>query len=126
MSKTSYRAEFFTAADHACRLFEADTPEQALQLARQFYDDDIIELDFRSYDDIEPLDQIQICNSSGRTVATWESADFRLRRAAPKLLEACQKALSEIERLEAASGVAADDRLIVAMGEAIAMAIPPA
>ena len=32
----TYRAEFFTAADYAIRNFEAETPEQALELARQF------------------------------------------------------------------------------------------
>jgi hypothetical protein len=34
---TTYRAEFFTSADYAVRNFEAETPEQALQLARQFF-----------------------------------------------------------------------------------------
>ena len=38
MTTTTYRAEFFTAADYAVRSFEAETPEQALQLARQFFD----------------------------------------------------------------------------------------
>ena len=32
------RAEFFTATDYAVRSFEAETPQQALELARQFYD----------------------------------------------------------------------------------------
>ena len=34
----TYRAEFFTAADFAARDFTADTPQEALQLAREFYD----------------------------------------------------------------------------------------
>jgi hypothetical protein len=45
MTKT-YRAEFITAADYAVRTFEAETPQQALQMARQFYDDNLVELDF--------------------------------------------------------------------------------
>jgi hypothetical protein len=81
-------AEFFTAADQACRMFEAASPAEALQLACQFYDDNLVQLDFRSTDGIEPLDQIQICNPNGHTVAIWESVEFRLRRAAPKLLDA--------------------------------------
>ena len=32
MTTTTYRAEFFTAADYAFRNFEAETPEQALEL----------------------------------------------------------------------------------------------
>ena len=89
MTKT-YRAEFFTAADYAFHDFEADTPEQALQLARQFYDDNLIELDFRSYDDNAGLDQIQIWDSERGTLAAWESDDCRLRKAAPELLSALQ------------------------------------
>ena len=90
MSASTYTAEFFTAADQACRMFEAASPEEALHLARQLYDQNLGELDFRSHDGIEPLDQIQICDSAGHTAATWESDDFRLRRAAPKLLDALQ------------------------------------
>jgi hypothetical protein len=84
----TYKAEFFTAADYAFSNFEAETPEQALQLARQFYDDNLIELDFRSYDDNAGLDQIQIWERG--TLATWESDDFRLRQAAPELLAGLQ------------------------------------
>ena len=65
----SFRAEFFTAADYAFHHFEADTPEQALQLARQFYDDNLIELDFRSHEDNAGLDQIQIWDSGRGTLA---------------------------------------------------------
>jgi hypothetical protein len=70
MTTTTYRAEFFTAADYAWRDFEAETLEQALQLARQFYDDDLGDLDFRSYDDNAGLDQIQIWHRERGTLAT--------------------------------------------------------
>ena len=86
MTKT-YRAEFFTAADYAVRNFEADTPEEALQQARRFYDDDSGELDFRSYDDNAGLDQIQIWDNERGTLASWESDDYRLRKAASELLK---------------------------------------
>ena len=90
---TMYRAEFFTAADYAARDFEAETADQALELARRFYDDDIEELDFRSYDDNATLDQIDIWSTeqcanmrkiSCRAVS-WQSDEFRLRQAAPQL-----------------------------------------
>jgi hypothetical protein len=88
MTTTTYKAGFFTAADYAFRNFEAETPDHALQLARQFYEEDIGELDFRSYDDNAGLDQIQIWDSQRGTLASWESDDHRLRRAAPQLLTA--------------------------------------
>jgi hypothetical protein len=89
----TYRAEFFTAADYASRDFAADTPEQALQLARRFYDEDIGELDFRSNDDNAGLDLIQIWDSKRGTLATWESDEYRLRNAAPELLAALNRIL---------------------------------
>lgn len=87
MTKT-YRAEFFTVADYAVRNFEAETPEQALELARRFYEDNIIDLDFRSYDDIEPLDQIEVWDQKTGKRASWQSDDYRLRKAAPDLYKA--------------------------------------
>jgi hypothetical protein len=88
MRTTTYRAEFFTAADYAQRDFEAASPEEALQLARQFFEDNLIELDFRSYDDNAGIDQIQIWDKKRGTLASWESDDYRLRQAAPQLLAA--------------------------------------
>jgi hypothetical protein len=88
MTTKTYRAEFFTAADYAARNFEAETPQQAIELARRFYDENIIELDFRSYDDNAGLEQIQIWDNERGTLATWESDDYRLRQAAPDLYKA--------------------------------------
>jgi hypothetical protein len=99
MTKATYRAEFFTAADYAVRDIEAETPEQALQLARRFYDDDCGELDFRSYDDNAGIDQIQIWDNAGGTLASWESDDYRLRKAAPELLTALVKSEQRINQL---------------------------
>jgi hypothetical protein len=87
MTKT-YRAEFFTSADWAFRDFEAETPEQALAVARQFYADNLGELNFQSYDAIEPLDHMQIWDAKRGSVASWESDEYRLRLAAPDLLKA--------------------------------------
>jgi hypothetical protein len=92
----TYRAEFFTAADFAARDFEADSPQEALQLARQFYDQNLSELEFRSYDEIEPLDQIQIWDPECGALALWQSEDFSLRQAARELLLALTKALAAL------------------------------
>jgi hypothetical protein len=106
---TTYRAEFFTAADYAVRNFEAETAEDALRLARQFYDDDIGELDFRSYDDNAGLDQIQIWDPERGPLASWESDDYRLRKAAPDLLRALKLVLEVafIEKETKQQGLAA-------------------
>jgi hypothetical protein len=93
LTTRTYRAEFFTPADYAFRNFEAETPEQALQTARQFYYDDIGELDFRSYDDNASLDQIQIWDSDRGTLASWKSNDYSQRQAAPDLLAALTRIL---------------------------------
>lgn len=86
----TYRAEFFTAADHAVRSFEAETPEHALELARQFYEDNLIELDFRSYDDHAGLDEIEVWDTAGGARATWKSDDYCLRRASRDLHSALE------------------------------------
>lgn len=86
----TYRAEFFTVADWAFRDIEAETPKQALQIAREFYDDHLVELNFCSYDDIEPLDLVQIWKDGEGALATWESEEYRLRMAAKDLLEALE------------------------------------
>jgi hypothetical protein len=46
----TYKAYFHTDADYAAGEFAADTPEQALALARRFYDDGSSDLMFESYD----------------------------------------------------------------------------
>jgi hypothetical protein len=111
---TIYRAEFFTAADYAVRDFEAETPDQALELARRFYNEDLGELEFRSYDHIEPLDAIDIWHTeqcagarqiSGRALL-WDSDEFRLRQAAPQLRAAL--ALIRPHYAEFLGGVGAD------------------
>jgi hypothetical protein len=99
MTKATYRAEFFTAADYAVRGFEAETADQALELARRFYDEDCGELDFRSYDDNAGIDQIQIWDNARGALALWESDDYRLRKAAPELLAALVKSEQRINQL---------------------------
>jgi hypothetical protein len=92
----NYRAEFFTSADWAFRDIEAETPEQALKAARQFYADNLGELDFQSYDAIEPLDHVQIWDAERGTLASWESEDYRLRQAARDLLKALEQAVQAL------------------------------
>jgi hypothetical protein len=129
MTTTTYRAEFFTAADYAFRNFAAETPEQALQLARQFFEDNLIELDFRSYDDNAGLDQIQIWDNERGTLATWESDDYRLPKAARELLAALQvqtqaakSVIASWDKGDLAAAVRALDASIATASAAIAKA----
>jgi hypothetical protein len=131
MTTRIYRAEFFTAADYAARDFEAATPAEALQLARRFYDEDLGELDFRSYDDNAGLDQIQIWDSKRGTLASWESDDYRLRRAARDLLaalraqtEAAKAVIANWEEGDLAGAVRALGASISEAEDAIAQAAP--
>jgi hypothetical protein len=87
----TYTATFFTAADYASRPINAANAQQALELARKAYDEHFSELEFRSHDNIEPLEQIEICNTEDFCDgAFWESDDRRLRQAARDLLEALE------------------------------------
>jgi hypothetical protein len=131
MTTRTYRAEFFTVADYAFRDFEAGTPQEALALARRFYDEDIGELDFRSYDDNAGLDQIQIWDSKRGTLATWQSDDYRLRQAARELLaalraqtEVAKAVIANWEEGDLAGAVRALDASIGEAEDAIAQAAP--
>jgi hypothetical protein len=100
-----------------------------LQLARQFYDDNLIELDFRSYDDNAGLDQIQIWDNERGTLAMWETDDYRLRKAARELLTALQvqtqaanSVIANWEQGDLAAAVRALDASIPTASAAIAKA----
>jgi len=121
MSKT-YRAEFFTSADWAHHDIAAATPAEALEKARRFYDDNLADLDFRSYDAIEPLDRVQIWDGERGILAEWESAGYRLQLAAGALrdalaaeTEAAQAVIDHWERGDLAGAVRA---LAATLGEA--------
>jgi hypothetical protein len=130
MTKT-YRAEFFTAADYAVRNFEADTPGEALQLARRFFDENLIDLDFRSYDDNAGLDQIEVWDQKTGKRASWESDDYRLRKAATDLLAALQAqtaaakaVIGNWEQGDLAAAVRALDASISKANAAIGKVVP--
>jgi hypothetical protein len=57
---TTYTAYLRTDGEYATYEFNADTPEQALALARQLYDDDPLELMFEPYDGNMPVNEIEI------------------------------------------------------------------
>jgi hypothetical protein len=87
---TNYKAYFHSDGEYAIHRFEADTPEQALALARQLYDDDPSELMFYSYDDNMPVNEIQIIGPKGDELALWRDENLWLCLAAGDVLTALQ------------------------------------
>ncbi len=66
---TTYTAHFRTDAACAQHDFEADSPQQALQMARELWERDPDALDFESYDMPMPLDEIEIAGPEGSELA---------------------------------------------------------
>ena len=67
---TTYTAYFYTDGDFATRRFEADTPEQAPALARQFYADDAVDLI------LSPMTAVCRSTRSPSTMRTTKSLRF--------------------------------------------------
>lgn len=96
----TYTAHFYTEADWAEATITADTPELALQRARQIEDAETEALNFESYDTTNGVELIEIWSSDRHTVAEWHSDERRLRLAARDLLEAlqfCDMTLADLE-----------------------------
>jgi hypothetical protein len=115
----TYTVTFRTDAEFATRDFEAETPEQALALARQFYDDDPLDLDFESYYEAMPVNEITINDADDDEVAVWLDDDLRLRLAARDLLEAAELVVARWEKGDLAAAVRQlDDEIAKAKGGA--------
>ena len=107
---TTYRAYFHTDADFATFEVKADTPEQALALARQLYDDDPSDLMFEPYDGGMPVNEVSIHDADYNKLAVWYDDSLRVRLAAGDLLDALTH-LVERDRAEAASCGFTDDEM---------------
>jgi hypothetical protein len=126
---TEYNAHFRTDAEYALYHFEADSPEQALQLARELYDTNAHALQFDPHDGgFMPLDEIEISGDKGDQLAVWQSDDFRLRLAAGELLVAlvyCEQVLRDHEQYDD-EGDSAESEAASMARAAIAKAKPSA
>ena len=91
---TTYTAYFRTDGEYATYEFKADTPEQALALAQQLYDDDPLELMFEPYDDNMPVNEIEISGPEGTQLALWRDENLWLHLAARDVLEALEECSS--------------------------------
>jgi hypothetical protein len=94
---TTYTAHYCTDAEHAFHDIKADSPEQALRLARELWERDPDALDFEPYDSMMPLTDITIDGPAGGGLAVWQSDDLRLHLAATDLREALAMLLEGLD-----------------------------
>jgi hypothetical protein len=103
---TTYDVYFRSDLQWGMRKFEADTPEQAVELARKFETENshLLDLDFFEACD-NPINEIEVCDDEHNTLAVWQNDDFRLRLAASDLLEAAEKVIARWKRGDLAEAV---------------------
>jgi hypothetical protein len=90
----TYNVYFRSDLQWGTREFDADTPEQALELARRFIAETLIGLDLDFYEACgSPINEIEICDDEGVSLVIWLDEDLRLRLVARDLLSAAQKIL---------------------------------
>ena len=103
---TSYPVYIRSDIQWTMRTFEADTPEEAIELARQFVDEHYDELDFDSYQGCDcPINEIEICDEHGNELAVWYDEEMRLRLAARDLLDAAEMVVARWEQGDLAEAV---------------------
>jgi len=103
---TSYQVYLRSDIEWTVRKFEADTPQEAVELARQFADEHYDELEFSGYESCDcPINEIEVCDADGNELAVWLDADTRLRVAARELLDAAEKVAARWERGDLAEAV---------------------
>jgi hypothetical protein len=92
----TYTAYFHTDAKYASHDFDAESPEQALALARKLYADEPTKLWFEPYIET-PVREIVIENDDLDELALWQDEDVRLLLAARDLLDALVSLEAQIE-----------------------------
>jgi hypothetical protein len=102
---TKFTVYFRSDSETASEEFDADTPQQALALARKAYEDDPSSLWFEPYDGAGPVNEIAVCGSDDDELVVWQDDDLRLRLAASDLLEAAEKVVARWERGDLAEAV---------------------
>ncbi len=107
---TIYNVHFRNSTAWACHDIEADTPENALALARKFVDDDSLDLWFEAYDLSSDVNEIVVNDDNRAEVAVWLDDDLRLRLAAQDLLDALEELVAR-NRAEAAESGFTDDEM---------------
>ena len=89
--QNEYMAYFRTTAGPADDIFVADTPEQALELARKAFGEDPGKFGFSPADcGYLQLQEIRIVNQDGEELLVWMTDEYRLQLCAPELLKALE------------------------------------
>lgn len=105
-NETFYMATFHTPAGIATELFHAPSPEEALQQAKKFLDEDKL-----SEDQLDPVAEgycvreIIISSCDEGDLASWMTFEHRVERAGPKLLAAAEAVVASWEKGDLASAV---------------------
>ena len=105
-AETSYMATFHTPAGIATELFHASSPEDALQRAKKFMEDDKL-----TEDQLDPVAEgycvreIVISSCDEGDLASWMTFDHHVERAAPKLLAAAEAVIASWEKGDLAAAV---------------------
>jgi hypothetical protein len=107
----TYTVHFASDAEIASHDFDAETPEQALALARKLYENDPSELWFETYDSMD-VNEIIVYGAGGNQLAVWHDDDMRLRLAARDLLDAAELVVARWERGDLAEAVRGLDAAI--------------
>jgi hypothetical protein len=90
--QNEYMAYFRTTAGPADEIFVADTPEQALDLARKALGEDPGKFGFSPADcGYLQLQEIRIVNQDGEELLVWMTDEYRLQLCAPELLKALER-----------------------------------
>lgn len=91
-STTAYMATFNIPAGTATEIFHAKSPEEALELARKFANNDgLTEADFEPSTEGYCLQEITISDEHGQQHCVWQTDEYRLQLAARNLLEALEE-----------------------------------
>jgi stage V sporulation protein SpoVS len=125
---TTYTANFRTDAEWAEEEFEAETPQQALALARAFYDSHTEDLMFQSYDGGMPVNEIEISGDAGDKLVVWRDEYLTLHLAASDLLDALEQAVAALNtarRFPVPSLLSDSYKIAAICDQAIAKAKPP-
>jgi hypothetical protein len=91
---TIYSVRFYTTGQYADEDVEADTPEQALEKAKELIATEQDGLDYYARED-DGVNEIRVWRG-GETLAAWQHSEVSLRLAAQDLLEALEQALQAL------------------------------
>jgi hypothetical protein len=87
--QNEYMARFRTTAGPEEDVYVADTPEQALELARKAFTGDPVKFGFFPADQAN-LQEIRIVDHDGEELLHWMTDEYRLQLHAPELLKALE------------------------------------